>query len=76
MLDMVPDAEQMTTLVGKSLYEIWTQLCALIDENMTWNVCGAAVGKHGPMNINTAEAANPMRTVCERKLHRIYDHLR
>lgn len=32
MLDMVPDAEQMTTLVGKSLYEIWTQLCALIDE--------------------------------------------
>ena len=32
MLDMVPDAEQMTTLVGKSLYEIWTQLSALIDE--------------------------------------------
>ena len=32
VLDMVPDAEQMTTLVGKSLYEIWTQLCALIDE--------------------------------------------
>ena len=23
-------------------------------KNMTWNVCGAAVGKHGPMNINTA----------------------
>ena len=32
MLDMVPDAEQMTTLVGKSLYEIWTQLCAWSDE--------------------------------------------
>lgn len=32
MLDKIPDAEQMTALVGKSLYEIWNQLCALIDE--------------------------------------------
>ena len=32
MFDMVPNAEQMTILVGKPLYEIWTQLCALIDE--------------------------------------------
>ncbi len=31
MLDKIPDAEQMTALVGKSLYEIWNQLCALID---------------------------------------------
>ena len=30
---MVPSAEQMTALVGKPLYEIWTQLCALIDES-------------------------------------------
>ena len=33
MLDLVPSTEQITTLVGKPLYEIWTQLCALIDEN-------------------------------------------
>ena len=33
MLNMVPSAEQMTALVGKPLYEIWTQLCALIEEN-------------------------------------------
>ena len=32
MPEIVPSAEQMTTLVGKPLYEIWTQLCALIDE--------------------------------------------
>ena len=32
MPDMVPNAEQMATLVGKPLYELWTQLCALIDE--------------------------------------------
>ena len=32
MPEIVPSAEQMTILVGKPLYEIWTQLCALIDE--------------------------------------------
>ena len=32
MLDKIPDPEQMTALVGKSLYEIWNQLCTLIDE--------------------------------------------
>ena len=34
MPEIVPSVEQMTMLVGKPLlYEIWTQLCALIDEN-------------------------------------------
>ncbi len=28
----MPSAEQMTALVGESLYAIWTQLCDLIDE--------------------------------------------
>ena len=32
MPDMIPSVEQMTALVGKPLYDIWTQLCALIDE--------------------------------------------
>ena len=32
MPEIVPNAEQMIMLVGKPLYEIWTQLCALIDE--------------------------------------------
>ena len=32
MPEIMPSAEQMTMLVGKPLYEIWTQLCALIDE--------------------------------------------
>lgn len=32
MLDKIPDREEMTTLVGKSLYEIWNNLCVLIDE--------------------------------------------
>lgn len=32
MLDTVPNAEEMTSLMGKSLYDIWTRLCSLIDE--------------------------------------------
>lgn len=32
MLDTIPSEEEMTALVGKSLYEVWNQLCALIDE--------------------------------------------
>ena len=46
MLDIIPDAEKMTTLVGKSLYEIWNKLCALIDEkydmDCLWNNGGKA----------------------------------
>lgn len=32
MPDKIPNAEQMTALVGPSLFEVWKQLCALIDE--------------------------------------------
>lgn len=46
MLDIIPEAEQMTALVGESLYEIWNQLCALIDEkydmDCLWNKGGKA----------------------------------
>ena len=44
MLDKIPNTEQMTTLIGESLYEIWNQLCALIDEKYDmeclWNKGG------------------------------------
>ncbi|MDE7195119.1 MAG: DUF3788 domain-containing protein [Oscillospiraceae bacterium] len=32
MLDKIPDEEEMTALVGKSLYDVWNKLCSLIDE--------------------------------------------
>ncbi len=32
MLDTVPSAEEMSSLMGKSLYDIRTRLCSLIDE--------------------------------------------
>lgn len=46
MLDIIPDAEQLKTLVGKPLYEVWEKLCALIDEkydmDCLWNNGGKA----------------------------------
>ena len=46
MLDAAPTAEQMTALVGTSRYEIWNQLCALIEEkydmDSLWNQGGKA----------------------------------
>ena len=46
MLDMIPGAEEMTALVGKPLYEVWNQLCALIEESYDmdrlWNQGGKA----------------------------------
>jgi len=32
MLYTTPSREEMTALVGESLYGVWNQLCALIDE--------------------------------------------
>lgn len=62
MPEIVPSAEQMTMLVGKPLYEIWTQLCALIDEKYDMErLWGSGREGHGPMSINTAGAA---KTLC------------
>lgn len=44
MLDTIPNEEEMTALVGKSLYDVWNKLCALIDEkydmDCLWNKGG------------------------------------
>lgn len=46
MLDIIPNTQQIIDLVGKSLWEIWEKLCALIDEKYdmerTWNKGGKA----------------------------------
>lgn len=46
MLDKIPDAKEMKALVGQPLFEVWTKLCAAIDENYDmeclWNSGGKA----------------------------------
>ena len=44
MLDKIPNVEEMTALIGQSLYDIWNKLCALFDEKYDmeclWNKGG------------------------------------
>lgn len=46
MIDPIPTAKEMTSLVGQPLYDVWNRLCALIDEKYdmehVWNQCGKA----------------------------------
>ena len=46
MLDMIPNEEEMTALVGKSLHDVWNALRALIEEkydmDCLWNRGGKA----------------------------------
>ncbi len=46
MPDIIPSDEEMTDLVGESLYDVWTQLNALIEEKYDmerlWNKGGKA----------------------------------
>lgn len=46
MLDIIPGAEEMTRLVGESLYDVWNKLNALIEEkydmDRLWNKGGKA----------------------------------
>ncbi len=46
MLDTIPGEDEMTALVGKSLYNVWKKLCALIEEkydmDRSWNQGGKA----------------------------------
>ena len=46
MLDLIPSAEEMTILVGESLYDIWNKLNTFIQESYdmdrSWNTGGKA----------------------------------
>lgn len=46
MLDKIPTIEEMTALIGQSLYDTWNKLCALIekkyDMECLWNKGGKA----------------------------------
>ena len=45
MLDTIPGEEEMTALVGQSLYDVWNKLCALIDEKYDMDCSWTKGGK-------------------------------
>ncbi len=46
MLDKIPDCEEMTALIGQSLYDVWQKICTRIDDEYDmerlWNKGGKA----------------------------------
>ena len=56
MLDSIPGGDEMKSLLGDSLYDVWTQLTACIDETYdmerTWN----KGSRHGNMSTNIVGA--------------------
>lgn len=46
MLDTIPNENEMISLIGQSLYDVWNGLCSLVDEKYdmerTWNKGGKA----------------------------------
>ena len=45
MLEVIPDAQSLTTLVGESLYETWNALRALIEERYDMDCAWGKGGK-------------------------------
>ena len=57
MLDTIPNEKQMAALLGKPLYDVWNQPCALIEEAYDMDRLWNQGGRHGLMNIRIAGAA-------------------
>lgn len=56
MLDMIPNEEKMTDLLGNLSTIYGISYVLLLMKTMIWIVCGVQVAKHGNMNINIAGA--------------------
>ncbi len=45
MLDTIPGTEELTALLGKSLYDVWNQLCAFINKQYDMDCLWGKGGK-------------------------------
>ena len=68
MLDTIPNNEEMTALVGQSLYDVWNRLCALIDENYDMERLWVKVVKSGNTNTNTVAAVKRFALYMQEKI--------
>ena len=76
MLDKIPNAEEMTALIGQSLYDIWNKLCALIDEKYDMECLWNKGGKAWTYEYKYRRGRkNALCIVRKGKLCRIYDYL-
>lgn len=77
MLERIPGGDEMKNLLGESLYDVWTQLTACIDEKYdmerTWNKGGKAWKYEYKYRPGRQDA---VRFICTRKLCGLYGYPR
>ena len=59
MLENIPSQSTMTELLGQPLFEVWQELCSVIDENTKWSGYGILVARIGLTSINIEEVVKP-----------------
>ncbi len=52
MLDTIPNEEEMTALIGQSLYDVWNKLCILIDHQFTTIINSAPFDEQGILRLS------------------------
>lgn len=55
MLENIPSQSAMIELLGQSFFEVWQELCSVIDKSTKWNGYGILAVRIGLMSINIAE---------------------
>ncbi len=73
MLDTIPAAEEMTALVGKPLYDVWTALCALIEEKYDMDRLWDKGGKAWKYEYKPGRQ-DAVRAVRKGRLRGLYGH--
>lgn len=75
MLEKTPNGEELAALVGQSLYDVWSKLCALIDDKYgmegLWNKGGKAWKYEYKYRRGRQ---NTLCVVCQRKRYRFYGY--
>nr|WP_330372972.1 DUF3788 family protein [Lacrimispora celerecrescens] len=56
MFDRIPNADEMIALIGQTIYDVWQELCIMINEKYEMEHLWNKGGKNGRMNLNTVEA--------------------
>lgn len=75
MLEQIPDEKAMVALLGQSLYDLWTQLCLLIDEKYDMEHLWNSGGKAWTYEYKYRRGGKMLcGALCERKLRGLHGH--
>lgn len=67
MLDKIPTIEEMTALIGQSLYDTWNKLCALIEKKYDMECLWNKGGKVWTYEYKYCRGGKTLCTLYERK---------